>query len=84
MTLSEIEADVRRFLIEEFLLEDDGELTRSTPLISGGILDSIARLKLVSYLEGQYGIEIQAHEAHEESMDTIELIAKLVASKLNR
>jgi acyl carrier protein len=82
-TAREISDRVHRYIMDEFLPgESPEELTGTTPLITGGILDSIARLKLVTFLEEQYGIEIQAHEADADHMDTIEQIVKLVQSKL--
>ena len=50
-------------------------------LISGGILDSIATLRLVLHFEEQYGIVLEAHEADKEHLDTIRSIATLLASK---
>jgi len=73
---------VKRYILEEFLPgENPDELTEDLPLISGGILDSIATLKLVLHFEEQYGIVIEAHEADKEHLDTIRSIASLLASK---
>jgi acyl carrier protein len=73
---------VRTFILDEFLPgEDPSQLTESTPLISGGILDSLATIKLVTFLEERFKITIQAHEADADHMDTLADIAKLVASK---
>ncbi|NMG16554.1 acyl carrier protein [Aromatoleum bremense] len=74
---------VKRYILEEFLPgENPDELTEDLPLISGGILDSIATLKLVLHFEEQYGIVIEAHEADKEHLDTIRSIASLLASKV--
>jgi acyl carrier protein len=74
-----IESTVKQYLLDEFLPgANPGELTETTPLISGGILDSLATLKLLAFLEEQFGIEVQAHEA---SLNTIGLIGALVRSK---
>jgi acyl carrier protein len=74
---------VKSYILKEFLPgEDPNELTDSTPLVTGGILDSLATLKLVSFLEEQYGITVQAHEADVEHLDTVQDIAALVRSKM--
>jgi acyl carrier protein len=74
---------VKAFVLKEFLPgEDPDELTETTPLITGGILDSLATIKLVAFLEEQFKITLKAHEADVEHMDTLSDIAKLVASKL--
>ena len=75
---------VKTFILKEFLEgEDPDELTGDTPLITSGIIDSIATLKLVSYLESEFDINVQAHEADSENLDTLEDITRLVTSKLD-
>ncbi len=70
------------YILNEFLPgEDPDELTDSTPLITGGILDSITTLKLVVFLEEHFGITVEAHEAGIEHLDSIGQIARLVAEK---
>jgi acyl carrier protein len=78
----DIEKSIKNFVLSEFLAgEDPDQLTDTTPLISNGILDSIATLRLVAFLEQTFGIEMSAHETDAEHLDTIELIARLVRSK---
>ena len=80
--MEEIEKDVHGFILNEFLPgEDPAELTPSTPLITGGILDSITTLKLVVFLEEHFGITVEAHEAGVEHLDSIRQISDLVAEK---
>ncbi len=80
--MEDIQKDVHTFILTEFLPgEDPSELTPSTPLITGGILDSITTLKLVVYLEERFGITVEAHEAGVEHLDSIQQIADLVAEK---
>ena len=49
--------------------------------MSSGVLDSLAVLKLVTFLEEEFGIEVAAHEADEEHLDSLKLIGDLVATK---
>ena len=80
--MEEIANVVHDFILREFLPgEDPGELTERTPLITGGILDSISTLKLVVFLEEHFGITIEAFEAGVEHLDSIRQIAELVAHK---
>ena len=78
----EIASSVKAFILEEFLPgEDPAQLTMETPLITGGILDSIGTLKLVMFLEQRWQVEFSAHEANPDNLDTIERVANLVRSK---
>lgn len=77
-----IESAVKTFILDEFLPgEDPAELTMQTPLITGGILDSIATVKLVLFLEEKWGVRLEAHEAEPDNLDTIALIAGVVRAK---
>jgi acyl carrier protein len=80
--MTDVGSTVKQFILNQFLPgEDPAELTDSTPLITGGILDSLATMKLVTFLEERYGITMQAHETDPEHLDTISLIEQLVRSK---
>ena len=73
---------IKTFILSRFLPgEDPATLTLTTPLITGGILDSLATLELVSFLEGTFGIELEAHEVDPDRLDTVERINALVTAK---
>ena len=78
----EIKASVRSFILDEFLPgEDPNELTDATPLITGGILDSLATMKLVLFMEERFGVRLEAHETDPEHLDTIADIERLIRAK---
>jgi acyl carrier protein len=80
--MQEIKTAVHDYLLKTFLPgEDPDELTEQTPLITGGILDSISTLKLVVFLEERFGITVEPHEAGVDQLDTIDQISHLVARK---
>lgn len=80
--MDDIKTAVHAYILEEFLPgEDPSELTDTTPLITGGILDSISTLKLVTYLEEKFDVIVEAHEAGVDHLDTIAEIVQLVARK---
>ena len=55
--MPEIREAVHAYILRHFLPgEDPDELTDQTPLITGGILDSIRTLKLVVFLEDTFGV----------------------------
>jgi acyl carrier protein len=78
-----VEAKIKAFILDEFLPgEDPAALTPTTPLITSGVLDSIATLKLVAFLEEQFGISLAAHEANVDHLNTIADIIRLVTAKM--
>ena len=83
--MSEIREVVREYLLTEFLPgEDPQALTDSTPLITGGILDSISSVKLVSHLEDRFGVRFDAHEISVDHLDTIDRVVNTVEGKLRQ
>lgn len=79
----EIEAELRDFIINEFLPDEDPEdLTSDIELLSTGILDSVSTLKVVTHIEEVYNVTVEAHEANAENLNTLGAMAALVESKL--
>ncbi|MEP7344887.1 MAG: acyl carrier protein [Gemmatimonadaceae bacterium] len=77
-----IASAVKQFILTEFLPgANEAELTNTLPLISGGVLDSLATMRLVVFLEEQYRITVEPHEGGVEYLDTIDQITALVRSK---
>jgi acyl carrier protein len=82
MDKQDIKATVKTFILNEFLPgEEPAALTDTTPLMTTGILDSIAVLKVVTFLENQFHITIEPHEAVVENLNTVSDIGGLVMSK---
>jgi acyl carrier protein len=82
MNEQEIKSALKTYILNEFLPgEDPAALTDSTPLMTTGILDSIAVLKAVTFLENQFGIVVQPHEAVVDNLNTLSDMARLVMSK---
>ena len=77
-----IKQAIKEFILSSFLPgEDPAALTDELPLISHGILDSIATLKLIMFLEDNFGISLESHEADKDHLDSLNRITALVASK---
>jgi acyl carrier protein len=79
---SGLHGTIKQFILEEFLPgENPNTLTETTPLITGGVLDSISTLRLVNFLETTYGVTFEAHEMTADHLDTLNDIARLVQEK---
>jgi acyl carrier protein len=74
---------VKAHILEKYLPgEDPSRLGTDTELIRSGILDSLATLDLVAFLEDRYGVEFEAHEVEPTRLATLADIEKLVKGKL--
>ncbi len=77
--MDEIAEVIRNYIIREYLAEDDDrEISETTPLISGGIVDSFSMVSLLRFLEKKYSIDIPDAAATPEAFDTVQNIAALV------
>ncbi len=70
---------VRDYLLREYVEDiEDPEITDTTPLISGGIVDSFSMVSLKCFVEKKCNIRIPDADATPEAFDTIQGIADLV------
>ena len=81
--MDEIIGTVKDYILTTHLPgEDPDALTPATQLLTSGILDSLATVELVSFLERQYSIELEAHDTDPSRLGTLADIARQVQSKL--
>jgi acyl carrier protein len=81
----ETEAIITRFISDE-LLRGDGEvsLEPDSSLISTGILDSLALLKLLLFIEERFQVKVEDGEVNPSNFETINRIKAFVESKSER
>ena len=80
----DVRAVLRDYIAGSPMLQRPGELGDSTPLAAYGILDSIAVLQLVLFLETRFGVEFSARDLDRRRLETIERIEGLVREKLSQ
>ena len=79
-----IRAELKDYVLKEFLPgEDPDALEKDTPLITGGIMDSIATIKFSLFVEERFGVELQAHELSADYIDSLAAMANIIQSKLS-
>ncbi len=77
--MDELTKMVLDYVIREYLEEgDDRQITETTPLISGGIVDSFSMVSLLRFLEKKCSIKIPDADATPEAFDTVRSIVALV------
>lgn len=77
--MSDLKDVILKYVQEEYLEDDDDiEITFSTPLISGGIVDSFSMVSLKRFLETRYKIQIPDAKATPEAFDSVNNIVKLM------
>lgn len=77
--MDELTKAIHDYVVKEYLEEgDDREILETTPLITGGIVDSFSMVSLKRFLEKKYSIRIPDDDATPDAFDSVQNIAALV------
>lgn len=80
--MTEIAEELKAFIINNYLQgESPANVRDDTALRSSGILDSIALLALITFIEERFQIEVEAHETDIDNFDNFGDIVAFVARK---
>ena len=76
--MDEMKDAVLEYVKDEYVEDDDEEVTYETRLISSGLVDSFSMVSLKTFLEKKYNISLPDNEATPEAFDTVNSIVELV------
>jgi acyl carrier protein len=82
MNTTDIDRDIRTFLVDHFLLGNTDALRDGEPL-QGNVIDSTGALELVAYLQDHFGITVEDDEVIPENLESVKSVVAYVAKKLN-
>lgn len=80
---SNVSHTLERFIVDELMMGD--QQTRIDPdasLISSGVVDSLALLRLIAFVEEQFGVTVEDDEVMPENFETLNIIESFVTAKL--
>ena len=82
MQETDIRGAIRTHILTEVIPgEDSANLEDDMPLRTSGVLDSMATLKLVQFVEDSFDITVDAHEAGVNNFDRVTDLVAFVLSK---
>ncbi len=77
-----VEARIRAFVLDELLYDRElPGLAAADPLVGPGLLDSLGVMRLVLWIEEEFGVQIPDEEVVPENLDTLERVVALVERK---
>jgi acyl carrier protein len=82
MNTTDIDRDIRTFLVDNFL-SGRAEALRDGEPLQGNVIDSTGALELVAYLQNHFGITVEDDEVIPENLDSVNNITAYVAKKLD-
>lgn len=77
----DIKEQIRAFVTSNFYVADAATLEDGASLLDQGIIDSTGVLEVIFFIEETFGIKVEDSEMLPDNLDSIERIAKFVASK---
>ena len=79
----DITAEIRSFVITNFLYGQAGELSNTDSLLDNGFIDSTGVLELVSFLQDRFDIQVEDDEVIPANLDSIRNLVDYVGRKTN-
>ena len=73
---------LRAFIVDELLEDDDADVSEETSLFKDRLLDSLNLLALISFIEENAELSIETSEITLENIDSITLIMSFLSRKL--
>jgi len=80
MEIEELTKEIYIYVKKE--MNNSNDFDMDTKIVEEGIVDSMAILTLVSFLEGKYGVEINFEEITPDNFETVGAIAKFMKKLL--
>lgn len=79
-----IENDLRRFLADNFILDDGGAgLGADESLTESGVIDSMGVLELITFLEERFGFTVPDTDTLPENLDSVSRLVNYVERRLS-
>ena len=74
-------AVLKEYIREELMNGSNGELDEAENLLAAGIIDSLGILRLVSFVEEKFGIEVPDEDVTIDTFQSVKSMSDYVASQ---
>ena len=76
-----IEAQLRQFIVDNFLFGQQNGFGSDTSLLKNGIIDSTGTLELITFLEATFGVKVEEVELIPENLDSVNKLMAFIERK---
>jgi acyl carrier protein len=74
---------LEKFIVDELLLGQRTKIDPEESLTSTGVIDSLSLLRLVSFIEETFHVQVEDTELNPDNFETLNLMVDLVEGKAN-
>lgn len=75
---------LRAFIQTELLFDRKGvALEHDTPLLEDGIIDSMGLMKIVAFVDAEFGVEVRDEDLVPENFATVEALGSYIMARLH-
>ncbi|AWK88861.1 acyl carrier protein [Azospirillum thermophilum] len=75
-------AEIRAFIVENFLLGKDSGFDNGESLLESGVIDSTGIMHVVAFLEERFGISVEDDDMIADNLESVSRIASFVDRKV--
>jgi acyl carrier protein len=72
---------IKEYIREELMNGSNGELDESENLLAAGVIDSLGILRLVSFVEEKFGIEVPDEDVTIDNFQSVKAMSDYIASQ---
>ncbi|MGC2193646.1 MAG: acyl carrier protein [Terriglobales bacterium] len=77
-------SSIKNFIRTELIYDDEKDFDENTNLIERGIVDSMSLVRLISFLEENYEIQVQDEDIVPENFSSLAKISNFIAERRKR
>ncbi len=82
MQASEIHEALRSYIIETLLHGEAGELDDESPLLEWGVIDSLAMVGLLAFIQAKFGVRVPDRDVSPRNFATIAALQRMILREL--
>jgi acyl carrier protein len=75
---------LEKFIVDELLLGQRTKIDPEESLTSTGVIDSLSLLRLISFIEETFNVEVEDTELSPDNFETLNLMVDLIEGKLKQ
>lgn len=80
----DVKQTLEKYITEELLLGQRSKLDPEESLTASGVIDSLSLLRLISFVEETFNVQVEDTELSPDNFETLNLMVSLVEGKLNQ